>query len=290
MATTPRARLPAEAQVKTSCRVLVRGSGDIGSAVAHALVGAGCRVVVHDDPAPSVTRRAMAFADALFDGRAVLAGLEGRRLDDFVALGEALTRADRVSVTSLDLTDLLAMLCPQVLVDARMRKRQVPEDQRALSALTVGLGPNFVAGGNVHLAVETAWEGLGEWYVTGATRGLVGEPRRLGGHARERYVYAPIAGHFMTTYAIGETVAQGEPIAHIDEARLTAPLSGRLRGLTRSGVEVTRGTKVVEVDPRGEQAQVTGIAERPAMIAAGVLEALHAYGLLSRAGQDEEPP
>ena len=52
--------------------VLVRGVGDIGSAVAHRLFGAGYGVVIHDDPQPTTTRRGMAFADAVFDGRASL--------------------------------------------------------------------------------------------------------------------------------------------------------------------------------------------------------------------------
>jgi len=48
--------------------VLVRGVGDIGSAVAHRLFTAGCEVIIHDDPQPATTRRGMAFADAIFDG------------------------------------------------------------------------------------------------------------------------------------------------------------------------------------------------------------------------------
>jgi xanthine dehydrogenase accessory factor len=44
--------------------VIVRGLGDIGSAVAHLLFREGCGVVIHDDPRPAATRRGMAFADA----------------------------------------------------------------------------------------------------------------------------------------------------------------------------------------------------------------------------------
>ncbi len=45
-------------------RVLVRGVGDIGSAVAHQLFHAGHVVVVlHDGEQPTTTRRGMAFAD-----------------------------------------------------------------------------------------------------------------------------------------------------------------------------------------------------------------------------------
>ncbi|GAB4450066.1 MAG: hypothetical protein Fur0044_45620 [Anaerolineae bacterium] len=67
-------------------RVLVRGSGDIGSAVAHVLFRAGYAVAIHDIPQPTATRRKMAFTDAIFDGRARLEGVEARRVDNLVQL------------------------------------------------------------------------------------------------------------------------------------------------------------------------------------------------------------
>ena len=73
---------------------------------------------------------------------------------------------------------------------------------------------------------------------------------------------------------IGESVSQGQIVAHLDEMPLAAPLTGVLRGLTRDGVPVSARTKIIEVDPRGPLAQVSGIPERPARIAQGVLEAL----------------
>ena len=71
-------------------------------------------------------------------------------------------------------------------------------------------------------------------------------------------------------------MAQGTTVATIDGDRLLAPLSGRIRGLTHDGVPVEKGTKVIEIDPRGERAAVFGLAERPRRIAAGVLRAIDA--------------
>ena len=59
--------------------MLVRGVGDIGSAVAHRLFLAGHLVVVHDGEQPTTTRRGMAFADAIFDGRTTLDGVGDSR-------------------------------------------------------------------------------------------------------------------------------------------------------------------------------------------------------------------
>ena len=259
--------------------VVVLGTNDVASAVAHRLFSAGHAVVLAEGPAPTVTRRGMAFADAVFDGEAELAGLQARRVES-VAEAEALL-ASRAAIPVLvgwSPLDLAGSLRPDALVDARMRKRARPETLRGLAPLTVGLGPGFAAGEQVDLAVETAWgEDLGRVITSGSTRPLEGEPREIAGHARDRYVYAPVAGVFETTRQIGELVEAGEPLARIGEAVLRAPLGGAVRGLTRSGVPVSAGTKVIEIDPRGAAGQVYGIGERPARIAEGVLAAIREW-------------
>jgi xanthine dehydrogenase accessory factor len=167
-----------------------------------------------------------------------------------------------------------------VLVDARMRKRARPERQLALAPLTIGLGPNFVAGETTHLAIETRWgDELGAVITSGATQALAGDPRSFDGHARDRFIYAPVAGVFRTGAAIGQRVPRGELVAAIDggaegQLELRAPLEGILRGLTHDGVPVEAGAKVLEVDPRGEMKAVIGLGPRPQRIAAGVAAAI----------------
>ena len=258
--------------------ILVRGSGDVGSAVAHLLFRSGLAVVLHEELQPSATRRLMAFTDAVFNGTASLEGVEARRVEDPGALEDALKEHSFIPLVAGDFDYLLRFLHPDVLVDARMRKHSQPKLQRGLAPLTIGLGPNFIAGESVDLAVETGrGENLGRVIRAGSTEPLQGEPVELGGHARERYVYATIGGVFHTTCRLGQIVSQGEVVANIDGSPLAAPLSGALRGLTHDGVPVTPGTKVIEIDPRGPQAQVSGIAARPERIARGVLEALQSH-------------
>jgi xanthine dehydrogenase accessory factor len=126
----------------------------------------------------------MALADALFDGSAELAGVRGVLVADPSRLLAAADGRGAVPVTTAPLEAVLGATTPEVLVDARMRKRAVPEAQRALAPLTIGLGPNFVAG----------------------------EPRPIAGHARDRYVYAPVAGTFETDLCVGGAVRTGEPV------------------------------------------------------------------------------
>lgn len=244
-------------------RVLVRGIGDVGSAVAHALREAGHVVLIHDVAAPATHRRAMSFADAMFDGTAALEGLICRSVDAAEDVAEGLV------ATALPYDVARRTFRPDVLVDARLRKRATPEDIRGEAPLSIGLGPGFDAWTNCHVAVETSWEALGRVVRDGPTMALRGEPKALGGAGRERLVYAPAAGLFRTRARIGETVASGEAVGSVGPATIVAPLAGTIRGLVRDGVPVVAGTKLLEVDPRPE-AVVAGLGERPRAIAAAV--------------------
>jgi xanthine dehydrogenase accessory factor len=255
--------------------VLVRGVGDVGSAVAVVLFRAGYAVALHDEPAPATPRRGMAFADALFDGFAILDGLTGLRVKTAAELRHALNDRDVVPVTTAPFTETIEAAAWSALIDARMRKRAVPEGQRGIAPLTIGLGPKFVAGETVDLAIETMWgERLGSIIEAGTTLPLGGEPRPIGGIGRARFVYAPAAGRFKTSARIGDRVEESAVVATIGDVPLHAPIGGVLRGLTRSGVEVTLRTKVIEVDPRSDPAAAFGLGERPRRIAEGVLQAL----------------
>jgi xanthine dehydrogenase accessory factor len=220
----------------------------------------------------------MSFSDAIFDGTAFLNDACARRFDDISEAVARLAFHDLIPIVTLDLARILPALQPDVLVDARMRKHDRPEAQITLAPFTIGLGPNFIAGETVHVAVETGWnDALGQVIRQGATRPLEGEPQSIAGHARDRYVYAPAAGVFRTMLQIGNIVSAGQEVARVDEIPLHAPIDGILRGLTRDNVPVARKTKVIEVDPRGAQAQISGIAIRPKRIAEGVMQAIKTW-------------
>lgn len=242
--------------------------------MAAVLFRAGYGVALREDPAPTTPRRGMAFTDAVFDGAAMLDGLIARRIRTAAALRQALVERAVLPVATWPFPDMLHAAEWAAIVDARMRKRAVPEPQRGTAPLTIGLGPNFVAGETVDLAVETSWDNLGTVIEAGPTRALAGEPRPIGGAGRERFVYAPVAGRFASHARIGDAVEQGEVIAAIGGVTLSATIKGVIRGLTRDGVEVAARTKVIEVDPRGDPATAFGLGERPRRIGEGVLNAL----------------
>lgn len=257
---------------------VIRGANDVAAAPALALYRAGFAVLMLETPAPAVSRRGQSFADAMFDGTAVLEGVTAWRVADPAAW--RVGGAGQIVLCAAPFPECLSGLDATVLVDARMKKRAIPEVQRRLAPLVIGLGPNFVAGGNVDVAIETAWgEALGRVIEAGPTSTFAGEPKPIGGYGRERYVYAPAAGVFRTHRAIGDAIREGDIVGHLDDAPVAAPKTGRLRGLVRDGIEVSVGTKLVEVVPEG--ARVFGLGERPARIAEGVAEAVARLAVLS---------
>ena len=187
--------------MKQAWRILVRGSGDIVSAVAHRLFKEGCAVAIHDFPLPTATRRKMAFTDAIFDGSALLDGIQAKRINRLSLVRGMLIDPQFIPALTGRFHLVLEKVRPHVLVDARMRKRSQPERQIHLVPLTIGLGPNFIAGKTVHIAIETAWgERLGQAITKDGTSPLEGEPMSIEGHSRDRYVYAPVAGKFTTLF------------------------------------------------------------------------------------------
>jgi xanthine dehydrogenase accessory factor len=255
--------------------IVVKGAGDVGSAVAHALFQAGYPVVLIEGGQPATARRGMSFSEAVFDGRAELAGVAAVRADSLDALANFLERGESIPLWTGPLEALLASLEPGVVVDARMRKQQQPEPQLEQAPLTIGLGPGFRAGETTHLIVETNWGArLGAVSDRGETEAYTGQPRQVGGYGRQRYSYAPTAGRWRTELQIGQAIRAGQTVGTIDGQPLRAAIDGLVRGVTRDGVQVSAGAKVADVDPRGREAVVEGIAERPRRIAEGVLGAV----------------
>ena len=255
--------------------ILVRGSGDVGSAVAHRLFIEHHKVILQDDASPAYTRRGMAFTDVFFDGKAELDHVIAKRSALGEHVGTMLACGRAIPALIGDWRNIINALHPAVVIDARLKKRATPESIRGAAPLTIGLGPKFIATEHVDVVIETSWEAPGNVIKQGPSLPLQGEPQPLGGHGRERYVYAPNAGRFETSYRIGDHVTAGEQIAMLDGEPILAPLSGRLRGLIHSGVEVAQGAKIIEVDPRERDAVVFGLGERPTKIAEGIVSILN---------------
>jgi hypothetical protein len=264
--------------------VVVLGSDDVASAVAHVLFTAGWPVVVARDTAVPVLRRAMAFDDALERGEAELAGVRGRAAASALAIVQLLRDGGVIPVTAMPPDDLLCLGLGRGVVDARRRPRERKADLRSLAAFAIGIGPGFDAGANVHIAIETAPDVAGALLRAGPTRDAPGRAEPIAGVGHERFARAPHAGRWLTSCAIGDQVTAGALVGFCGDDGVCAPLDGRLRGLVRDGTQVRRAAKLVEVDPRGEAALWSGITARTAAIAAATLVAVEEMEYHARTG------
>jgi xanthine dehydrogenase accessory factor len=256
---------------------LVLGTNEIASAVSVYLQRDGWAVLLSHDPYPPVVRRKMAFHDALYDVPVNVEGISAARADSGVDVLKPSADPDRVTVTRLSPLDALGIRSVDVLIDARMQKYRVTPDLRRLARLTIGLGPGFTTNANCDIAVETRPAKNGAILRRGRTDAADGIASRLGDMGMERFVYSQAAGHWRTNAEIGAEVSKDTVLGRLDGVPVLAPLDGVLRGLVRDGTDVPERVKLVEVDPRGNDAQWTGIDQRGRTIAIATLNAIRIH-------------
>ncbi len=94
---------------------------------------------------------------------------------------------------------------------------------------------------------------------------------------RERVIYAPADGPFRHEREIGSVVVKGELLGFAGGVPVLAPIAGVLRGLIHDGIEVRKGLKIGDVDPRGSPDHCFTISDKALAIGGGVLEAVLAH-------------
>ncbi|MFN8481936.1 MAG: selenium-dependent molybdenum cofactor biosynthesis protein YqeB [Anaerolineae bacterium] len=251
---------------------LIRGAGDLATGVAVRLYRAGFLVVMTELERPLAVRRTVAFAQAVYDNAATVEGVTARCVPLREA-GAVLASREIPVVVDPDGTSL-TLLHPDVLVDARLAKRNLstrPDD----ATLVIGLGPGFTAGVDCHAVIETnRGHNLGRVLWNGAAEPNTGVPGRIGGVDAARVLRAPADGEVIPLRRIGDVVAAGDVVARVGGVDVVAGVGGILRGMVHGGLRVSAGTKLGDVDPRAEPAHVHTISDKSRAIAGGVLEAI----------------
>jgi hypothetical protein len=136
------------------------------------------------------------------------------------------------------------------------------------------LGPNFTVGENCDVAIETKPSRSGQVIVSGASEQGDHVSRRLGELGKERFVYASREGLWHTAVDIGARIFKDFVVGRLDGLPVRAPADGVVRGVARDGSRIPVGVKLLEIDPRGRDAQWTGIDDRSNLIAKAVLKAV----------------
>ena len=259
---------------------LIRGAGDLASGIALRLWRSGIEVVMTDLPRPTAIRRTVSFSDAITHGTMTVEDVsaqfaaDAREAKELLAQGVIPVLADPECCCRGELK-------PDVIVDAILAKRNL--DTRITDAdIVIGVGPGFTAGEDCHAVVETMrGHTLGRAIYRGSALPNTNIPGLIGGFAGERVLRAPADGVFESTRKIGDLVCEGDTVGFVAGEPMRATISGVLRGLLADGVEIKRGMKSGDVDPRGEASYCDTVSDKASAIGGGVLEAiLHLSGAL----------
>ena len=255
--------------------IIIRGAGDLATAVAIRLHNSGFRVVCLEVAKPTVIRRTVSFAQAVFEGQACVEGVHARlvSIDDI----DKTFSEDVVPVLIDPAGDAIRILHPAVLIDAIIAKRNLGTS-RDMAPFTVALGPGFVAGEDVDCVVETArGHNLARLIYSGSAAPNTGIPGNIEGFTSERVIHSPCSGTFRSVKKIGDIVAKGDVIAEIDGMPVFATIDGMIRGLLHDGLDVPEHFKIADIDPRGSRADYLTCSDKARALGGAVLEAVMNY-------------
>jgi len=253
--------------------VLIRGGGDLASGVAWRLHNCGFKVLITEARLPLAVRRKVSFCEAVFEGSAVVEGVKAQLIGN-VKDAYALWNRGIIPVIVDPECQCRDNLRPDVLVDAIMAKRTTGTSIKD-APLVIALGPGFEAGRDAHLVVETKrGHYLGRVIAKGTAAPDSGIPGTVMGIGAERVIRAPADGSFKALKDIGEHVSAGDILGYVGHSEVKALISGVIRGLIRPGLNVSKGLKIGDIDPRGNVKHCFTISEKSLAIAGGVLEGI----------------
>ena len=173
--------------------VVVRGGGDLATGTVYKLARCGFNVVILETAEPTVIRRTVSFAQAVFDGEATVEGLMAVKADSIDDCQRLLSE-NKIPVLIDPECRSLGELQPEVVVDAIIAKRNIGTSAD-MAPIVIGLGPGFYAGRDVHAVIETnRGHNLGRLIYDGEAAPNTGTPGNIGGFSSERIVRAPAAG------------------------------------------------------------------------------------------------
>jgi len=254
--------------------VLIRGAGEMASGVAHRLHRSHFNVCMLEIPHPIAVRREVSFCEAIYEGEKEVEGVRSK----FISRPEeihSVWQEEKIPVlVDPDGEKTRRFIKPDVLVDAIVAKKNLGTHIKK-APLVIGLGPGFYAEKDVHIVIETnRGHDLGRLILKGTAEPDTGIPGNIGGYTVERVLRTMKRGVFHPQKGIGDRVNKGLVVAVVDDFPVMAKISGIVRGLIREGVEVKKGMKVGDIDPRGKRESCFTISDKARAIGGGVLEAI----------------
>lgn len=254
--------------------IIVRGGGDIASGTINRLHNMGFRVLVLEISKPNFIRRKVCYGEAVYEGEFSLEGTVSKlacSLEEIYSIWEE----KKIPVYIDPEMKILEKLSPDVIIDGILAKKNLGMSKE-LAPVTIGLGPGFEAGKNVHAVIETnRGHNLGRIIYEGKAAENTGIPGIIQGYGKERVIYASAEGILKTVHDIGDVVQKDEIIAYIGTEPVKASLTGLIRGMIRGGSFVKKGLKISDIDPREDQLEnCYTISDKARTVSGGAAEAV----------------
>jgi len=265
---------------KLSRIVVVRGAGDLSTAVIHKLHKSGYKVIALEIEKPQAIRRQVSFCEAVYEGEVEVEGVRCKLCDDLDEIKSVLDD-EKVPLIIDPQCQTLSKIQPDVLVDAIIAKYNVGTNM-SMAPTTIALGPGFCAGKDVDMVIETMrGHNLGRIITNGYAMANTGEPGAIGGFTKERVMYASCEGIIENVSKVGDVVEKDQLLAYIrndetgEKHEIRATIDGVLRGLLKDGLYVKNKLKILDIDPRANEVKNSfTISDKGRCIAGGVLEAI----------------
>jgi xanthine dehydrogenase accessory factor len=222
---------------------------------------------------PQAVRREVAFSETIFDSEKEVEEIAAKRVESADHISEV-WRDGKIPILIDPDAKVKDFLKPDVLIDATLVKKNLGT-KITDAPLVIGLGPGFHAGKDVHLVIETnRGHNLGIIISNGEAEPNTGIPGAIAGYTEERVIRAPKAGNFKALKKIGDGVRAHEKVGMVGNGAVQSRIAGVIRGLLRDGIEVWKGMKLGDIDPRGIKAHCYTISDKARTISGGVLQAI----------------
>lgn len=254
--------------------IAIKGAGEMASGIAHCLHLANFPgIFMMETPKPLAVRRHVSFCSAIEDGEITVEGVTAVKSETIADVQWA-WEEKKIPVLVDPQWRMIERLRPEVVIDAILAKKNLGT-KRSEAPLVIGLGPGFIAGADVDLLIETQrGHRLGRHIFSGSAAENTGVPGNIGGYTVERVLRSPIDGFFIAEKKIGDSVKTGEVIGTVGQHPIRTGITGVVRGLILSGIPVSAGLKLGDIDPRNEIGYCHTISDKARALGGSVITAI----------------
>ena len=137
----------------THQKILIRGAGEVASAIAHKLGASNFKVCMTDIAKPLAVSRGVCFCEVMYEGEKTIDGVTARLISSPNEI-EKMWQEGKIAVLVDPEANVKDSLEPDVIIDAIMAKRNLGT-KITDAPLVIGMGIGFCTGRDAHMIPAT---------------------------------------------------------------------------------------------------------------------------------------